>query len=69
MADDYTIKVDSVGNGSIICNGKELTNVYSFCVHGGVDQLTALTLKLIDVDCEVHCEGLQRDNSTNGKDH
>ena len=71
MADDYTISVDSIGNGSIICNGKKLKNVVSFCVSGGVDRLTALTLKFIDVDVDVHCEGLETlDNPAgNGKEH
>ena len=72
MADDYTIKIDSIGNGEIIRNGEKLTNVVSFMVEGGVEQLTALTLKLIDVDVDVSCEGLKRiaDNPTgNGKGH
>ena len=69
MADDYTISIDSTGNGQIICNGKELTNVVSFCVTGGVNQLTALTLKFIDVDCDVYCEGMGKDNPTNGTEH
>ena len=71
MADDYTIKVDAVGNGQIIRNGEELTNVVSFVVEGGIDRLTALTLTLIDVDVDVSCTGLKRiaDESTNGKEH
>ena len=70
MADDYTISVDRNGNGSVICNGKELTNVVSFCVSGGVNRLTALTLKFTDVDVDVYCEGMETlDPTGNGKGH
>ena len=62
MADDYTIKMDSTGNGQVICNGKVLTNVVSFECAGGVNRFTELTLHMIDVNADISFEGLDTDD-------
>ncbi len=69
MPDDYTISVDSIGNGRVICNGKELTNVVGFKVQGGVNQMTQITLSMINVTADISLEGLESANPTNGQEH
>ncbi len=69
MADDYTISIDSTGNGQVICNGKELTNVVSFKLEGGVNQLTAITLRMIDVSADVSLEGLETADPAHETEH
>ena len=69
MADDYTIKCDSTGNGQVICNGKEMPGVVGFEIRGGVDVLTEITLRMIDVSVDVSLEGLHTDDPFKGTEH
>lgn len=69
MADDYTISIDRTGNGQVICNGENLPNVVSFKVEGGVNQMTQITLNMIDVNVDMSLEGLETANPSNGREH
>ena len=69
MADDYTINIDSTGNGQVICNGKNLPNVVSFKIQGGVNQLTQITLSMIDVTADISLEGLEREGVIKEREH